>query len=197
MTVHTFKRFNDGRGWIYREDGRIILEGDVKPPRTRGEPTTMRLMLADFGDDIFEAACLMRVDLPAVMAIIALESVTIKGSLHRDPKSYRKEATDYSAGLMQTLSKTARAMRKKYDLDVLSISRESLCVPRVSILCGVAYLRDRADKFKTDDGMLLQAAYNAGGLYKSVKNEWHLRTYSPDRTERFAQWYNDALEVLG
>jgi len=191
-------RFNDGRGWSYGCDGRITLEGDDEPARTGGEPLTMRTMLADFGGEIVEAHELFPdISIATIMAVIALESRRIPGGYHRDAESYRWEAriSDYSAGLMQTLSNTAARMRRKYTLPIPYIDRDSLCIPRVSILCGVAYLHDRANEYETTDGMLLQAAYNAGGIYKSTKNEWHLRTFSPDRTERFAQWHNDALSV--
>ena len=193
-------RYKGGRGWEYDCDGRIVLERETKPARTRGEPVTMRTMLDEFGGELRESSALLRVDLASVMTIVALESVPVRrGSPSRDPRSYRWEPKpkDYSAGLMQTMSRTAEAMRKKYSLDVPEISETALYVPRTSILCGVAYLRHQADRYKTDDIMLLQAAYNAGGLYTTKKNEWNLRTHSPDRTARAAAWYNAALTVLG
>lgn len=191
-------RHEHGRGWLYDEQGDIHIERKVGIPRTNGAPKTMRLMLEDFGDEMREASDLLGVSMPVIMAIIALESVPIKGSLHRNPMSYRWEAriNDYSAGLMQTLSNTAVQMADKYELPVQKISKRTLYNPRTSILCGVAYIKHLSEKNKTEDGMLLQAAYNAGGIYTTSKNEWHLRTFSPDRTERFAQWHNDALAVL-
>ena len=192
-----YQRFKGGRGWRYDCDGMIVLERETEPARTRGEPVTMRTMLADFGDEMREASDLLDVDLANVMTIIALESVTSHG-VHRDPRSYRWEerVQDYSAGLMQTMSATAKQMRKKYTLPVAPISEPVLYVPRVSILCGVAYLRHQQDRYNTRDVMLLQAAYNAGSLLHTTRNEWHMRTHSPDRTERAAQWHNDALSVL-
>ena len=191
-------RHDHGRGWKYIDDGRILLEQDRSTARTSGEPTTMRLMLADFGDEMREASDLLGVSMPTIMAIIALESAPIKGSLHRDPISYRWEAriNDFSAGLMQTLSNTATAMSDKYELPIQKISKRTLYNPRTSIMCGVAYIKQLSEKNDTDDGMLLQAAYNAGGIYTTSKNEWHLRTFSSDRTERFAMWHNDARAVL-
>ena len=192
------RSFNGGRGWEYDCQGRITLEHEHAPARTKGEPKTMRLILSDFGTPIIEAhETFPQISVANICAIIALESARIRGGFNRDPNSYRKEARDYSAGLMQTLSLTAMQMKSKYTLPIPYIDRESLCIPRVSILCGVAYLHDRANKYETQDGMLLQAAYNAGGVYKSSKNEWKLRTHGDDRTERFAQWHNDALAVLG
>ena len=196
-------RHKGGRGWEYDCDGRIVLERETQPARTQGKPITMQGIWDDFGEHIEEAHGLFPVEptisRATIMAIIALESVRLPGSHHRDPNSYRYEERidDYSAGLMQTLSKTAIAMRKRYLLPVPPIQRAVLCDPRVSIIVGTAYLFRLADRYGTTDGMLLQAAYNAGGVYTSDKNEWNLRTYSPDRTERFAQWHNDALEVLG
>jgi peptidoglycan LD-endopeptidase CwlK len=192
-------RFNGGRGWEYDECGRIVLERETKPARTQGKPVTMRGIHDDFGSAITEAHEMLGVSRATIMAVIALESVRLPGTHHRDPKSYRYEERidDYSAGLMQTLSKTATAMRHRYALPVPKITRVSLYDPRTSILCGTAYLVRLSERWETTDGMLLQAAYNAGGVYESSKNEWRLRTYSPDRTERFAQWHNDALEVLG
>ena len=191
------RRFNGGRAWQYDSRGRILLEDEDQPARTKGEPITMRLILSDFGTQIQEAHELFpQISIATICAIIALESVRIRGGFNRDPNSYRKEARDYSAGLMQTLSGTAMRMKAKYTLPVPYIDRESLCIPRVSILCGVAYLHNRSAEYETQDGMLLQAAYNAGGVYKSSKNEWKIRTHGDDRTERFAQWHNDALCVL-
>ena len=190
-------RFNGGRGWSYDCAGRIILEGDTKPARTGGEPLTMRTLLDDFGAAIVEAHDVFpQVSIATIMAVISLEAARIRPGLHLNPHSFRQEKNDYSSGLMQTLSGTAKQMSKKYTLPVPYIDRESLTIPRVSILCGVAYLHDRANEYETQDGMLLQAAYNAGGVYKSQKNEWKIRTHGDDRTERFAQWHNDALEVL-
>ena len=200
-------RFNGGRGWEYDCAGRITLERETEPARTRGEPKTMRLMLSDFGVQIYEAHEMFpQVSLPTICAVISLEAARIRPGLHLNPHSFRQEKNDYSSGLMQTLSGTAKQMSKKYTLPVPYIDRESLTIPRVSILCGVAYLHDRAKRYRTldgmhkfgsTDGMLLQAAYNAGGLYKSQKNEWKIKTHGDDRTERFAQWHNDALAVLG
>jgi peptidoglycan L-alanyl-D-glutamate endopeptidase CwlK len=132
------------------------------------------------------------------MAVIALESVPNKGRLHRDPNSYRWEAriNDYSAGLMQLHSNTARQMVAKYELGVPGIDRETLCIPSVNIIIGATYLMHLGKRSKTSDGVLLQAAFNAGGVYFSAKNEWRLRTHAPDRTYRYMQWHNDAVEVL-
>jgi len=191
-------RFNGGRGWEYDCAGRITLERETEPARTRGEPKTIRLMVADFGSHIEEAHEMFpQVSVATICAVISLEAARIKPGLHLNPHSFRQEKNDYSSGLMQTLSGTAKQMSKKYTLTLPYIDRESLAIPRVSILCGVAYLHDRANEYGTTDGMLLQAAYNAGGVYKSQKNEWKIRTYGDDRTERFAQWHNDALAVLG
>lgn len=191
----TYQRHARGRGWAYQCDGTIKIEGIDGTPRTKGEPMTMRRLDTDYGEHIEEAAQLFNISNATIAAVIILESVPIKGSFSRNPDSYRWEERlgEPSVGLMQTLVSTARAMDKHYHLG-LKPNGHTLKDPRTSILLGTAYLARQAERYDTTDGVLLQAAYNAGGVYTSKANEWKLRTHAPDRTERFIRWHNDWIQ---
>ena len=63
-----------------------------------------------------------------------------------------------------------------------------------SIDIGTAVIKQRWKK-TGDDPILVAAAYNAGGIYKSQLNPWHLHT-TGDHLDRAARWYGDALAVL-
>ena len=43
--------------------------------------------------------------------------------------------------------------------------------------------------------MMVSAAFNAGGVYESSENRWHLKTHG-DHLDRAAKWYGDACAVL-
>jgi peptidoglycan L-alanyl-D-glutamate endopeptidase CwlK len=66
--------------------------------------------------------------------------------------------------------------------------------PAVNIDIGTAVIRQRFGQ-TGDDPILVSTAYNAGGLYKSAKNAWCLRTHG-DHLDRAAAWYGDACAVL-
>lgn len=200
-----WKRYRRGRGWRYECDGTISIERMSGTPRTKGEPTTMRRLETDYGEHIAEASERFGISTATIASVIILESVPIKGSFSRNPNSYRWEERiqEPSVGLMQTLVSTARAMDKYYKLG-LAPNGKTLKDPRTSILLGTAYLARQAERYETTDGVLLQAAFNAGGVYyskfskgpdgKPVPNEWHMRTHAADRTERFIKWHNDWIQ---
>ena len=191
-----YKRFKKlGRGWRYDELGRIILEKEDAPARSKGEPKTMRNLFDEYGPAMAIASDRFGVKVATIAAIIVLESVPIKGTFRRDPASQRYEARlgESSGGLMQTLESTAQETADLYGLGTVTL--EDMSDPAVSILLGTAYLARLQKKCRTTDGVLLQAAFNAGGLYRSEHNEWKLRTNAKDRTNRYAAWHNDALAV--
>lgn len=206
---------NGGQRWRETPEGFVEIE-DEGVPRTVGEPMTAHTILVDFESDIFDACEEFDVDPALVVALIWKESRKGEGN-HRDTVSLRFERTPdskgryyisdtktpdkISAGLMQTLLSTAQRMNKKYELFESvtgkrdTIDRGDLFIPRRSIYLGVAYLATLQDKYG-DDPVLLQAAYNAGGVYSSTKNRWNLRTFGTNRTEKFIEYYNDTVEVL-
>lgn len=223
-------RYAGGVGWRQLDDGRIRLEGgvhhtseDLRPLvvtdadgciRTRGEPLTMRRLIADYGDLISCAAETFGVDAPTICAMIGIEALKLRGSVSFDPFSLRDEDGEHfrdiesrpgrvSAGLMQTLLRTARQMADKHNLTtsfagtVDRLELGHLCVPEISIYLGTAYLADRDEACCCEgDPILLVGAYNAGGLYRTNRNPWRIRTHQADRIPKFAAYYNDVLEVL-
>jgi peptidoglycan LD-endopeptidase CwlK len=114
---------------------------------------------------------------------------------------------DYSAGPMQTLATTARWVIQQQDLpyDRFAIApvyrarpappqAHPLYDPAVNIDIGTAEIKQRL-RTTGDDPILGAAAFNAGGLYRSSQNLWHLRSYG-DHLDRAAKWYGDACAVL-
>ena len=121
-----------------------------------------------------------------------------------------------SAGLMQTLLTTAREMAhdnpKIRPLDTDGKGRQvqlgDLLDPRLSILYGTAYMRDRcindAELRKLGpDFVGLTGSYNAGKLrpVPTKDNPFGIQTYSPDRTEKGIRYHNDcwlpgAIELI-
>lgn len=193
----TYTRHHGGRGWRYDEDGFIRIEDVRGIPRTHGAPKTMSTMLVEYGDILRGAAERFDLDLAGLMAIVALESVPVKGTFSRNPASYRWEPRieEPSIGLVQTLVSTAKGTNHDLQLG-LEVTEESLRDPLTSVTLGASYLTVLAEKANTRDLVYLQAAYNAGALYTTRKNRWNMRTNSPDRTENFIRWHNDALAVL-
>jgi peptidoglycan L-alanyl-D-glutamate endopeptidase CwlK len=66
--------------------------------------------------------------------------------------------------------------------------------PDINIDIGAAEIKQRINK-TCDDPILVAAAYNSGGIYKSTKNPWYLRSHG-DHLDRAAKWYGDACAVL-
>jgi len=66
--------------------------------------------------------------------------------------------------------------------------------PSINIAIGAASIDQRFAK-TGDDPILVAAAYNAAGLYKTNQNSWRLRS-TGDHPDRAARWYGDACRVL-
>jgi peptidoglycan L-alanyl-D-glutamate endopeptidase CwlK len=66
--------------------------------------------------------------------------------------------------------------------------------PAINIDIGTSEIKHRFTK-TGDDPILVSAAFNAGGLYKSSKNDWHLRSHG-NHLDRAAAWYGDACTVI-
>ena len=119
-----------------------------------------------------------------------------------------------SAGLMQTLVSTARAVALKYP-DTAPRARSGavraphvgdLLDPEQSLLWGAGYLAMLRDQYSgrikrlTCDGepasgldfLLATGAYNAGGIYHAATgNPFQIITYSDTRTIRGVEFHND------
>ena len=206
-----WKRHHGGKGWSYEKpSGYIQIEGEEENPRTKGAALSAAYILEDFFNDIKEAqGRFPDVSWATIVAIICCEANKLKHPLehgspsiakyHRDIKSPRWEPKPkvYSAGLMQTLTSTATRMNKKYDLvyNGSKIDPHDLMNPRASILLGTAYLSDIGAKHDHDP-VKAQAAYNAGSVKKTTKNPWRMLTYSPNRTEKYIRYHNDAVFAL-
>jgi peptidoglycan L-alanyl-D-glutamate endopeptidase CwlK len=108
---------------------------------------------------------------------------------------------------MQTLATTARWVIREQSLDydpfqvapVFERRPEPpetlpLYLPAINIEIGAATIKQRLAE-AGDDPILVAAAYNAGGLYKSAQNPWHLRS-AGNHLDRAGRWYGDACAVL-
>ena len=160
--------------------------------------------------------------------LLASKGYETRGPLNQyrlDPVSLRYEdgfvgpedtPSRVSAGLMQTLLTTAREMAhdnpKLRPLGTDGKERQvqlgDLLDPRLSILYGTAYMRDRMDNDRDlkklgADFVGLTGSYNAGKL-RAVPlkdNPFGIQAYSPDRSEKGIRYYNDcwldgALELI-
>lgn len=148
----------------------------------------------------------------------------------RDVVSWREESgfvtpddtpTRVSAGLMQTLLSTARAVVARFPDcaprdhrgNVRPVHVGDLMLPELSLLWGAGYLAMLRDEYSgpirhlTLDGVapatgfdfvLATGAYNAGGLYIDTgaePNPFKLLTYHSTRTDRAIRFYNDCYKA--
>jgi peptidoglycan L-alanyl-D-glutamate endopeptidase CwlK len=74
------------------------------------------------------------------------------------------------------------------------MSAELLYAGGPNIDIGTAEIRSRMAKTGLDP-ILIAAAYNAGGIYESEQNEWHLRS-AHDHLDRASKWFGDACFIL-
>jgi murein DD-endopeptidase MepM/ murein hydrolase activator NlpD len=222
-TAGWHKRFG-GQRWRYDSRGVYTDAGGAQPLRTNGEPVTCREILKIYGADIFTYASKHGVNPALIFMTIATESESAANSDFTGPKTFRWEAQvanddvtptflgSYSAGPMQTLATTVRYMLgqfgNKFDLG----SYDETVAPPIrskpnpppathplydapaSIELGVAEIRMRW-RTTGDDPILVAAAYNAGGIYKSDHSPWGMRAYD-NHLDRAAAWYGDACAVL-
>lgn len=157
-----------------------------------------------------------------------------RSALRMDPVSLRYEGGyvhpedtpgRVSAGLMQTLVTTARAMAHKHQLHPLTLEGErrevtlgDLLCPRLSLLYGTAYMAHEMEQAagrierlteagkpaRGADFVLLTGAYNAGAILPDdpkAGNPFGLLTHGAERTERAIAILNDchrpgAIELI-
>ena len=220
VTVDWHRSF-DGCEWRYDGDGIYLRDhsGGRQPLRTRGKPLTCRTIWSLFHEEIATASRKYDIPQALLMMVIATETGFARNYGFTGPHTFRWESHvqvndvspptwgDYSAGPMQILATTARWIILKHDLDydpfVIAPVYEHrpeppaslpLYDPAISIDIGAAGIKQRSNKTKNDP-ILVAAAYNAGGLYKSPHNPWHLRT-TGDHLTRASKWYGDACAVL-
>jgi peptidoglycan L-alanyl-D-glutamate endopeptidase CwlK len=155
-----------------------------------------------------------------IIMTIAAEAAAYRAQGFTGPSTFRWEAHvwnrdvnppvqgDYSAGPMQTLATTAR-----WVIDAQSLPYHKFQVAPVyplrpspppashplydattNIEIGTAEIKQRFGLTGTDP-ILVAAAFNAGGLYETETNAWHLRSHG-NHLDRAAQWFGDACAVL-
>jgi peptidoglycan L-alanyl-D-glutamate endopeptidase CwlK len=211
-----------GRAWRWDERG---VHADGRLWRTPGEPATCRAILDLYGDIIVAAARRHGIDPALIVMTIATETGSFRSVGFTGPRTFRWEKHvinrdttpafkgSYSAGPMQVLATTARdiidsrgidyglayrplvtapALRKKPSAPPSSLA---LYDAAVSVDIGAAVIR-RGLALTGNDPVLVAAAYNSGGLYRTRANAWRLRSHG-DHLDRAARWYGDACHVLG
>ncbi len=210
-----------GQKWRYDPEGVYLRNqaGGKQPLRTPGDPVTCRTIWQLFARPILAASRAFGIQPAVIMMVIATETAFARKAGFTGPLTFRWEANvqvtdvsparfgDYSSGPMQLLGTTARWVIRERGLDyepfAVSPALEygldqpdnlPLYNPATSIDIGAATIAHRLAK-TGDDPILIAAAYNAGGLYKSTKNDWGLRT-TGDHLNRSACWYGDACAVL-
>jgi hypothetical protein len=185
-----------GVRWRLAKDG-VIVENEVAPRRSRGEPETLARIWKTFRTPIEKCAAAYGVPAELILATIATESGGNADAVREESGFTSDEATPgrVSTGLMQTLIATARET-----LNDPGITRERLREPETSIRAGTAFIRRQA-ALTNFDPPLVACAYNAGGLYPQdgAENPWKLRQYplgSRKHADRFVAWFGDAIAVL-
>jgi len=212
------RRFG-GQEWRYDESGLYLHDDPSTPLRTDGEPLTCRSIWSLFAEDIMAASRRYGIPISLIMMTIATETGFARRYNFSGPSTFRWEPAvkvddvsppiwgDYSAGPMQTLASTARWVirEQRLDYDPFTVApvfeyrpeppnNHPLYDSAVNIDLGSAEIRQRWSKTGADP-ILVAAAYNAGGLYKSADSPWGLRAHG-DHLDRAGQWYGDACAVL-
>ncbi len=210
-----------GRAWRHDEAGVYTRDtaDPARPLRTPGEPATCRKIWTLFSQDMLEASGRFGVPVAVIMMVIATETAFARSTHFTGPRTFRWEPAvrvddvspalwgDYSAGPMQTLGTTARWVIRTLKLDydpfvaapVFDFQPEpplefKLYEPAVNIDIGTAVLKLRMP-VAGGDPILAAASTNAGGVYRSSSNPWHLKSHG-DYLDRAARWYGDACAVL-
>jgi peptidoglycan L-alanyl-D-glutamate endopeptidase CwlK len=207
--------------WRYDAGGVYIADykNGKEPLCTPGEPTTCRAVWQLFAHPIVAASRKHNLPPALIMMTIATETAFARKAGFTGPLTFRWEPNvriddvnpprlgDYSAGPMQLLATTARWIIREQGLDyepfVVGPALEYLLDkpdalplydPSINIAIGAATIAQRHAK-TGDDPILVSAAYNAGGLYRTNQNSWCLKT-TGDHLDRAARWYGDACRVL-
>lgn len=211
-------RKHGGQEWKYDHTG-VYTRGDSKPMRTPGEPLTCRTVWNLFREPLLATSQRYEIPVAILMMTIATETGAYRKFGFSGPVTFRWEPHvivkdvsparpgDYSAGPMQTLATTARwvireqqlnydpfAVAPAYEIRPAPPAQHPLYDGAINIDIGGAEIKQRR-KLTGDDPILVAAAFNAGGLYKTTANPWHLRSHG-DHLDRAAKYYGDACAVL-
>ena len=202
-----------GQRWRVDPKG-VYVDGREQPERSRGEPASMRLYLALWGDYLREAAWEEGVPLTLLLMTLGTEngSAKVEGQsiqyapFRKEPGYTSDQAPPHriSVGPCHLLISTARAA-----LGRPRLTRQDLLDPALNIRGAAAYIAGQYERTGFDP-ILVAAAYNAGGVYDSssssnpkFRNPWNLRSWDedgkgplPGHLDRAAAWYGDAVEVL-
>lgn len=208
-----------GQQWRFDHDG-VYLSSSSAPIRSLGAPTTAQAILTTYGSQICKSSITHGVPPELIVMTIGAESAVYRSVDFTGPKTFRWEPAvlvsdispptygDYSAGPMQTLATTARDIIKRLGLSYQPMqiapywaqepdpapASNPLYDGTVNIDLGTAEIRSRL-KTSGFDPVLVAACFNAGGLYSTDANAWHLRTQG-DHINRAVQWFGDACFVL-
>lgn len=198
-----WRSYYGGKAWRVLCGGVVEVAGYDDPPRTSGRPLTMRTLWRDFGVALEHYSSKYSIPAEVIAGVMACEAGR-RGGYHLNTRSRRgepgyasDEATPHkvSVGVGQCLISTARDVQDRFDLysgDVVDAAL--LEIPERAIELCAGYLRMLADRYDTTDGVLLQAAYNAGRLRKG-DDPFHLYVYDSARTLKYIRYVNDL--VLG
>lgn len=204
MTDSGWNQRFGGIRWRVTPNG---IETDSEGPmRTAGEPTTVRLLLEQWGRMLKAIARVTRVPLP-----ILIMTVLTEGALKWNPAKNELEYPLYRKEPGYVDDKTTPHRISIGPMHILlSNYRQILGTPKASskdaanlldnLFAGALFIAEREGIHRFDP-ILVAASYNAGGLYDAsdpkskYHNRWHLRTYG-NHLDRAARWYGDAVFVL-
>lgn len=197
-----------GKAWRVGPDG-IFFDGADQAQRSPGKMVTCPQIVALYGREIADACRAHGVPPELVVMTIAAETGMYMTDGFTGPATFRWEPklTDYSAGPMQVLSKTAQNLNKKFVLGFEAADFPSFAAKpnpvsgnlamfkaSTSIACGTAMIREGLPQTGTDP-ILVAARYNAGSLFADPGNPWGL-VVTGDHLDRCAQYYGDACATL-
>lgn len=211
-----------GKAWRWDGSGVYLrhYSGGTLPLRSPGSPTTVKAIWDSYGTIVMIMAQKYGIAPEILLMTIATESAAYRHDGFTGPATFRWEAHvwnrdvnppvqgDYSAGPMQTLATTARWVIATQRLPfhpfqvapVYSVrpspapTSHPLYDPATNIEIGAAEIKQRL-AMSGADPILIAAAFNAGGIYRSDGNDWHIRSQG-NHLDRAAQWFGDACAVL-
>ena len=210
----------DGKEWRFDENGAYLRSAPTTPVRTIGSPTTCQTIIDLYARDIHKASVDHSVPPELIVMTIATETAFAKRWNFTGPQTFRWEAHvevsdvnphtfgDYSPGPMQVLGTSGREVIRRLGLayDPFGVlpyfptepdtrpAQHPLYAGGPNIDIGTAEIRTRLPRTGLDP-ILVAAAYNAGGVYRSAQNAWHLRSHG-DHLDRAVAWFGDACFIF-
>lgn len=129
-----------------------------------------------YEDIIQSASKSYQIPVEVIKAVIKVES-----DWNPNAKRYEAHLNDTSLGLMQLLTKTAKATANNYALTTLQIIN-----PTLNIMLGTKYLREQLNAYKTLDNTI--AAYNAGSPRRTSIGDYVNQAYV-DKVNKWIKVY--------